>query len=141
MKKIFAIATLLGFVLISCKKENLAEKGRLAAAEKLMGKWSVERIVNDVHDPLSSKTVTGSTEVAGTSHDYFDFKTAVSVEWSYSSSAIATEEYGVINPYQLIIGDRSWRIEKLTESELVMAWDRNDAAQYKRFVTRVVCKR
>ena len=141
MKKLFLIVSLIGLVFASCKKENVAEKLRLEAADKLMGKWAVEKIINDVHDPLSSRTVTSTTEIPGTVNDYFDFKTRELVDWSLSSTGNASEDYGVINPYQVIIGDRSWRIEKLTQSALVIAWDRNDAAQYKRFVTRVVCKR
>jgi hypothetical protein len=119
----------------SCEKEDLAPRLRRETAEKIMGKWMVERTINQVYDPLP--TLSSTKESAGTADDFFDFKTDALAEVKSAASGSKMEEYMVWNPYQVKIGDVSWRIEELTQTGLVLLWDRNDAARYMRFVTKV----
>ena len=99
----------------------------------------VDRIINEVYDPLP--TLSSTNETVGSADYYYHFKTAEVVEIKSAAGITKDEEYRVWNPYQVMIGDVSWRIEQLTQSQLVLIWDRNDAAQYKRFVTKIYMKK
>ena len=123
----------------ACEKEDLAPKLRRETAEKIMGKWMVQRTINEVYDPRPGAG--GITETAGTADDYLDFKTSELVEIKSSQASLKVESYTVWNPSQVMIGAVSWWIDKLTASELVLIWDRNDASTYTRSVTRIYLTR
>jgi len=133
--KIFSPLILSMLLLSACEKEDLAPKLRRETAEKIMGKWMVQRTINEVYDPRPG--VGGKTETPGTADDYLDFKTKELVEIKSSQSSIKVESYTVWNPTQVMIGTVTWWIEKLTATELVLIWDRDGAAQYSRYVTRI----
>ncbi len=119
----------------SCEKEDLAPRLRRESAEKIMGKWMVDITINEVYDPLP--TLKSTVTEKGTVDDFFDFKTADMVELKSAGWGSMMQTYTVWNPTQVEIGMIVWRIEKLTTNELVLVWDRNDAARYMRFVTKM----
>jgi len=139
MKKTFSLFTICIILLSACEKEDLAPKMRRETAEKMMGKWMVQRTLYQVYDPLP--TLSSTTETAGTANDYFEFRSGELVEVNSLSSGAKVENYHVWNPSQVMIGEVGWWIEKLTATELELKLDRNDAAQYKRFVTRIYLSR
>ena len=137
--KIFSFLTISILLLTACEKEDLAPKLRRETAEKMIGKWMVQRTINEVYDPLP--TLSSTTEIPGTTDDYFDFQSKEWVEVNSSQNGAKVESYYVWNPSQVMIGEVGWWIEKLTATELELKLDRNDAAQYKRFVTRIYLSR
>jgi hypothetical protein len=136
--KIFAFLTISILLLSACEKEDLAPKLRRETADKMMGKWMVQRTIDQVYDPLP--TLSSTIEVLGTANDYFDFQANELVEIKTSYSA-RLEDYRVWNPSQVMVGEVVWWIEKLTATELVLKLDRNDAVQYRRYVTRIYLSR
>jgi len=135
MSKLFALLGICFILFSSCEKEDLAPRLRRETAEKIMGKWMVDITINEVYDPLP--TLKSTAQEKGTADDFFDFKTDALVEVKSAASGSKMEEYMVWNPYQVKIGNVSWRIVELTQTGLVLVWDRNDAARYMRFVTKV----
>ena len=129
--------------LSSCVKDDVAGQLRSEAEAKIMGKWKLDRRVSETYSPIPPHPVPGtgtSMEYTGTADDYFLFEPDNNVEIDTAGTA-AVFSFDVINPSQVIIGERPWRIEELTETRLQMVWDRNDGAQNKRFITRLYLKR
>ena len=135
MIRIFLALAIITLGFTSCEKEELAPKLKRETAEKLLGKWTVQRTVEEVYDPLH--TLSNTTIIAGTASDYFHFKTSELVEIASSPSSIKVQNYTVWNPSQVMIAEVGWWIEKLTATELELKLDINDAARYKRYVTKI----
>ena len=127
------------FISTSCKKTLTAPEMRQQAAEKLMGKWMLDKQVNEVYAQLTN--LSSMVEYKGTGNDYYNFKTSDIVEVNSLQTGKTENIYEVIKPYQVLVGDIGWRIEKLTTEELHLVLDRNNAAEYKRYVTKMYFKR
>jgi hypothetical protein len=132
----FSMVCLVTLALTSCKKESTAPEQRKEAEERIMGKWMVSRIVNEVYDPLPS-TLASTVEYTGTAVDYHEFMMTSRVKISSVAGGLSEVDFSVINPYQVFIGNDSWRIDELTATKLLLIKDRNDGVQYKRFVTKM----
>ena len=135
---IWLCVLLAGGLVVACEKEAVATKLRREAAEKIIGKWSVAATHNDYYAPIN--TLVKSEEQPGTVNDYYDFKKEELVEVN-STSGTRTESYHVWNPYQVMIGDTSWWIRKLTANEMVLEVDWYYAADNRRFFGRRSLKR
>ncbi len=136
---IIVILTLAILSSFSCEKGVTAAEMKQEAAEMLLGKWIVDRQVDEVYSPLT--TLSSTTEYSGSAGDFYIFKTNQIAEVNSITTGNSQQGYEVVNPYQLIIGQTLWRIEKLTTDEMHLVLDRNDAVQYKRFVTKLYLKR
>jgi hypothetical protein len=132
--KIFSFLIVSILLLSACEKEDFASKSRRETAEKIIGKWMMQRTIYEVTinqvtaNPLP--LLDSKIEVLGTANDYFDFQAneSVQIKTSYSDKF---KYYRVSNPSLVMVGEKSWGIEKLTGTELVLKLDR-DAVQCKR---------
>ena len=141
--KIFSFLTIGILLLSACEKEGLTSELREETAGKIMGKWMMQRTIYEITinqiiaDPLP--LLDSKIEALGTANDYFDFRVneLVEIKTSYSGKL---KYYQVSNPSQVMIGEESWWIEKLTGSELVLKLDR-DAVKYKRSTRMYLSRR
>ena len=123
------------FLLFSCAKEDIGPKLRREAHEKILGKWNIEKIVQQQYEPIP--TLVSTNEYAGTSNDYYIFKSDEVVAINTTSTPQTDLNFEVINPYQIWIGDDVWRITELSDKKLILNKDRNDVDKNKRSVTNI----
>ncbi len=134
MKSIQTFLLAFGLILASCEKgEGPGPELRRKTQEKLIGKWSVEKIVAQEYEPIS--TLKSTDQRDGTAEDYYSFKASNTVEIGVASNAKTEVTFEVINPYQIWIGDKYWRITELTDARLTLHIDRNDVIRNKRYMT------
>jgi hypothetical protein len=139
MKSFFAFTIITALIFTSCTKEDIGPRLKREAAEKVYGKWILERQVFEVYEPIN--VLNSTAEYFGTEQDVYVFRVDGYAD-VYSTGAVKSEVlYEVINPNQVAIGNDVWKIEKLTGNDLWLVKDRNDALQYKRYVTRLYLKR
>src|SRR5690349_9181091 len=123
------------FLLFSCSKEDVAPKLKREAHEKILGKWNIEKIVQQEYEPIP--TLFSTNEYAGTTNDYYFFKSDEVVAINTTSTPQTDLNFEVINPYQIWIGDDAWRITELSDKKLILNRDRNDVDNNKRSVTNI----
>jgi hypothetical protein len=121
--------------LISCLKEDIGPKLKREADEKILGKWNIEKIVQQEYDPIP--TLVNTNLYLGTTEDYYFFKADEIVEINTASTPQTDLDFEVINPYQIWIGDQAWRITELSDKKLTLNKDRNDVDNNKRSVTNI----
>ena len=142
--KVLSFLTIVIFLLSSCEKEDLAPKLRSETAEKMMGKWMVQRtsletvVKGEYYPPLLRNS---KIEVLGAADEYFDFQANELVEIKTSKSAARHKNYKVWNPSQVMVGQEGWWIEKLTATEMVLKLERIYAGQNRRYATSHVTQK
>ena len=123
------------FLLFSCTKEDIGPKLKREAHEKILGKWNIEKIVQQQYEPIP--TLVSTNEYTGTSNDYYFFKSDEVVAINTTSTPQTDLNFEVVNPYQIWIGDDAWRITELSDKKLILNRDRNDVENNKRSVTNI----
>ena len=121
--------------LFSCTKEDIGPKLKREAHEKILGKWNIEKIVQQEYEPIP--TLVSTNEYAGTANDYYFFKSDEVVAINTTSTPQTDLNFEVINPYQIWIGSDAWRITELSDKKLILNKDRNDVVNNKRSVTNI----
>lgn len=140
MKTAFIFLLVVSAFITSCEKgDGPGPELRRQTEEKLMGRWQVEKIVNQEYDPIP--TLKTTNEYNGTSEDYYTFKTLNKVEISAAPNSKIEVDFEVINPNQVWIHDKAWRITEHTPTKLTLLEDRNDAVNNKRYVITIHLKR
>ena len=140
MKTVFKFLLAASAFLISCEKgQGPGPELRKQTEEKLMGRWHVEKVVNQEYQPIP--TLKSTNEHTGTTEDYYTFKTANKVEIGAAPNSTVEVDFEVVNPNQVWIHDKAWRITEHTATKLTLMEDRNDPANNKRYVTTVNLKR
>lgn len=139
MKTQVLLIIILLIICASCEKPAVAPELKRKTEEKLLGRWMLERTVEEIYAPISS--LNSLVEYIGTNGDFYVFKANQFAEINSLQTGRLDMNYEVYNPYQLMIENTLWRIEKLTINELHLVLDKNDASTYKRYVTRVYLKK
>lgn len=124
---------------VSCEKEDLAPKLRREAEEKIMGKWDVTKIIQQDYDPIP--ILKSTTERAGTTQDYYVFKSIGMVEINSGSSTQLELTFKVWNPYQVMIDGSTWWISEFTQTNLLLTRDWNDVDNNTRQVIKIFLKK
>lgn len=140
MKTAFIFLLAVSAFVTSCEKgDGPGPELRRQTEEKLMGRWQVEKIVNQEYEPIP--TLKTTNEYIGTNEDYYTFKTSNKVEISAAPNSKIEVDFEVINPNQVWIHDKAWRITEHTPTKLTLVEDRNDAVNNKRYVITIQLKR
>jgi hypothetical protein len=129
----------LTFLLSSCTKEDIGPKLRREAEEKILGKWNVEKIVQQEYQPIP--TLMKTDEYTGNSEDFYFFKSPELVAISTNSAPQSDNYFNVVNPTQMWIGDKVWRITELSDRKMTLNLDRYDVDNDKRSVTNIYLTR
>ena len=123
----------------SCTKNDIGIRIQKEAWQKIIGKWTLERKIEQVYEPIPVLSVTNTITYGP--DDYYFFNTNLFVD--VQTGGLPREQwiYEVINPTQIIINDSIWRIEKLDPDELILLRDINKVTDNKRFVTKMFLRR
>jgi hypothetical protein len=144
MKALHLLLTAATCFNLSCQKEAIGPKLKREAEGKLIGKWIMERRTTEVYTPIPAYPVPGTgtkTEYIGNSNDQFIFHQNNSLSIDTASAGTITQYFEVINPNQLLINNKTWRMDSLTSRQLVLISDKNDANQNARIVTKIMLKK
>ena len=140
MKSTLILFLALGLlILVSCRKENVAEKLKSETEQKVLGKWFVDSTLIEIYQPISQ--LSSSTKYIGTETDTYSFRPDHIVVKSVAVSGQQEQPFEVVNPFQLIIGSEVWRVEQLTITSLMLKLDRNDVTANQRNVTKIYLKK
>ncbi len=139
--KTLCLSLLAAFLLIcsSCIPEDPGPQMKREAEAKVRGAWEVEKIIDQVYDPIP--TLHSTTEYVGVDGDLYTFNSNGVVSINTQQTGAREENYGVINPYQIIIGNDSWRMDTLTATQLLLVKDLNKVTENKRYVTKIYLRR
>ena len=123
----------------SCIPEDVGPQMRQDAEAKVRGPWKVDKIIDQVYDPIS--TLHSTTEYVGNTGDYYIFNTGNLLSITTQPAGEVEKNYHVINPHQVMIGSEVWRIDTLTDTHLLLIKDLNKVVENKRYVSKVYLKR
>jgi hypothetical protein len=136
---ILSMLTSFLFLVSSCIPEDVGPQMRKDAEAKVRGPWKVDKTIDQVYDPIS--TLHSTTEYVGNTGDHYIFNANNILSIATQQVGEVERNYEVINPYQVLIGGEVWRIDALTDTQLLLIKDLNKVDENKRYVTRVYLKR
>ena len=124
---------------ISCSKNDIGAQLKRNAEEKIVGKWMLDHTIEQIYHPI--QTLSSSTASFGSAGDSLVFERSNRVRTYSDTNRNKEDVYEVVNPNQIIIGDKVWRMEELSSAKMLLVMDRNDVPENKRYVTRIYLKK
>lgn len=140
MKKMYLCClslTILAFA--ACRKEDPGPKMRREAEQKLLGNWNMVRRVEEIYDPVPQ--LSSVQEYSSGQDETFIFQTDGWLVIDTGANNSIQETFSVINPGQVWIGDTAWRMENLSDHQLTLVWQRNNAEKLTGQTTKIYLAR
>ena len=140
MKKVLIFLLAISAFVSSCEKgDGPGPELKRQTELKLIGRWQLEKHTSQEYEPIT--TIKNTNEYTGTADDYYTFKTSNKVEIGAAPNSKIEVDYEVINPNQVWIHDKAWRIIEHANARLTLHEDRYDVSNNKRYVTTIYLKR